>query len=101
MCAMATLGFYRGKNPFDELGAKLDQLLTEVHKMAIDQATFDEHLAGLVSKVGELAAAVEAWQASHQGVDLTAEDQAVQEAAASVQAELDALNPETPTEPTA
>lgn len=57
--------------------------------MAIDQATFDADLGGLVSAVNDLITAVQALPQT----DLSAEDQAVQSAAANVQAELTALTP--------
>lgn len=72
---------------------KLDHLLREVHKMTIDQATFDTDLAGLVTAVTNLTSAVDAWIASHPGVDLTAEDQAVQTASQALADELAKVTP--------
>lgn len=73
------------------LERKLDHLLQEVHRMAVDQATFDTDLAALVTAIGNLTAAVDAWVASHP--DLSAEDTSVQDAAAAVAAELAKLTP--------
>lgn len=89
---------------FGKLNAKLDKLLRKVDKLATDQAAFDEHLATLLSAVGELIAAVEALLANK--TDFTAEDTAVQEAAANARAELDKIPPPpsaeaTPAEPAA
>ena len=75
------------------LERKLDHLLQEVHRMAVDQATFDTDLAALVTAVEALIAAVKALPTE----DLTAEDQAVINAANDVNAELQALNPTPPT----
>lgn len=61
--------------------------------MAVDQATFDTDLAALVTAVEALIAAVKALPTE----DLTAEDQAVINAANDVNAELQALNPTPPT----
>ena len=75
------------------LERKLDHLLEEVRKMAVDQETFDTDLAALVTAVEALIAAVKALPTE----DLTAEDQAVINAANDVNAELQALNPTPPT----
>ena len=74
------------------LERKLDHLLQEVHRMAVDQATFDTDLAALVTAVEALIAAVKA-----PSMFITAEDQAVINAANDVNAELQALNPTPPT----
>ena len=75
------------------LERKLDHLLEEVRKMAVDQETFDTDLAALVTAVEALIAAVKALPTE----DLTAEDQAVINAANDLNAELQALNPTPPT----
>ena len=75
------------------LERKLDHLLEEVRKMAVDQETFDTDLAALVTAVEALIAAVKALPTE----DLTAEDQVVINAANDVNAELQALNPTPPT----
>ena len=75
------------------LERKLDHLLEEVRKMAVDQETLDTDLAALVTAVEALIAAVKALPTE----DLTAEDQAVINAANDVNAELQALNPTPPT----
>lgn len=61
--------------------------------MAIDQATFDQDLAALVSSITTLTTAVDALIASKPEADLTAEDTSVQAASAAVAAELAKLNP--------
>jgi hypothetical protein len=81
-----------GDDPFVPLNAKLDKLSKEVHKMALDQATFDTELADLVTAINALIAAVDAIPPA----DLTAEGQAVTDAAAAVKAELDKLAPPAP-----
>lgn len=64
--------------------------------MTIDQATFDTDLAALVTAIGELETAVDTLIASKPAADLTAEDQSVQTAAASVSAELAKIAPAPP-----
>src|SRR6266403_514301 len=78
---------------FNRLQENLTEIRKEITQMAIDQATFDTDLAALVTSVGNLVAAVDAFIASHPATDLTAEDQAVATAAASVADELNKLNP--------
>jgi chaperonin cofactor prefoldin len=78
-----------GDDPFVPLNKKLDQLIKEVHKMALDQATFDTELSDLVTAINALIAAVDAIPPA----DLTAEGQTVSDAAAAVKAELDKLAP--------
>jgi chaperonin cofactor prefoldin len=80
-----------GNDPFPQILTKLDQLLKEVHKMALDQATFDTELADLVTAINALIAAVDAIPPA----DLTAEGQTVSDAAAAVKAELDKIAPPT------
>lgn len=75
----------------ERIERKLDHLLMEVKKLAVDQTTFDTDLAALVTAIGNLTAAVDAWIASHP--DLSAEDQEVQTAAAAVAAELAKITP--------
>lgn len=69
-------------------------LRKEVLAMALSQADFDTELAEMVAAVDQLIAAVEAIPPA----DLTAEGQAVMDAAARVRAELDHLNPAVPTD---
>jgi hypothetical protein len=83
----------QGNDPFIDLNNKLDQLLKEAQAMALDQATFDTELADLVTAINQLIAAVDAIPPA----DLTAEGQAVTDAAAAVKAELDKLTPAPPT----
>jgi hypothetical protein len=78
---------------FQQIISLLTQLKAKVDRMAIDQATFDSDLAGLVSSIATLIAAVDALAASKAEVDLTAEDQSVQAAAAQVADELAKLAP--------
>lgn len=84
----------------DRVLEKLDHLERMMHRMAIDQATFDTDLAALVAAIGDLVVAVDALLASKPEVDLTAEDSSVQAAAASVAAELAKLAPAPAPEPT-
>ena len=72
---------------------KLDQLLRKVTKMAVDQATFDEHLTELATKITDFIAAVEALLAKTPVADFTAEDTAVQEASANLKEELEKITP--------
>jgi hypothetical protein len=73
---------------------KVDYLIQEVQKMAVDQATFDTELAGLVQSITDLGTAIDAFIASQPaGVDLTAEAQSVSDAAAAVAAELAKVTP--------
>lgn len=78
---------------------KIDHLERMMHRMAIDQATFDTDLAALVSAIGDLVVAVDALIESKSTADLTAEDSSVQDAAASVAAELAKLAPPAPPAP--
>lgn len=80
------------RRAFGALFERMEYLTQEVRKMAIDQATFDTDLAGLVSAVNALISAVAALPQT----DLSAEDQSVQAAAAQVQAELAAITPAPP-----
>lgn len=81
---------------FNRLQENLTEIRKEIKTMAIDQATFDTDLAGLISSFGTLVTAVDAFIASHPAADLTPEDQAVRDAAAAVADELNKLNPPTP-----
>jgi len=63
--------------------------------MAISQEQFDADLAALVTSIGALITAVDNLP-KPTDPDFTAEDQSVLDAAASVRAELDKLNPPTP-----
>jgi hypothetical protein len=80
-------------NQLDRIEFRLEQLIQEVHRMAVDQETFDAELAALVSAIGDLNTAVDALLASKASVDLTAEEASVQAAAASVAAELAKITP--------
>jgi len=80
--------------------ADLDRILEIVQtidertqNMAIDQDQFDTDLAALVAAIGNLVTAVDALIASKPAADLTAEDQSVQAAAATVQTELTKITP--------
>lgn len=79
--------------PLERIEHKLDSLIRKVEKMAVDQSTFDTDLAALVTAIGNLTAAVDAWIAAHPGVDLSVEDTNVQAAAATVAAELAKIAP--------
>ena len=71
---------------------KLDKLLERTHQMSVDQQHFDEHLTAFLGVVTSLIAAIEAWIATHPpGTDLSAEDQAVIDAATAAQAELEKI----------
>jgi uncharacterized membrane protein len=74
----------------------LNNILERIKQVAIDQATFDSDLAALVSSITNLIAAVDAKIAATPAADFTAEDATVQQAAASVAAELNKLNPPAP-----
>ena len=81
-------------DPFlQRIESLLRDLNRKVDTIMIDQATFDTDLAALVAAIGTLTAAVDAWIAAHPAVDLTAEDQQVQAAAAAVAAELAKVTP--------
>ena len=71
----------------------LIQIREEVENMPITQQQFDTDLAALVAAItalgtdiNNLITAIQAWQASHQGADLTAEDQSVINAAQALAA---------------
>jgi hypothetical protein len=78
-------------DPFDQIKAKLDLIIGRLDKMAIDQGTFDTDLAALVAAINNLIAAINTALANK--TDLTAEDQEVQTAAASVATELANITP--------
>jgi predicted nucleic acid-binding Zn-ribbon protein len=85
------------EDQFEKLNKKLDRLQKEVHKMAVDQATFDTELAALVQAITDLDTAVDAFIASQPaGVDLTAEAASVASASAAVAAELAKIAPAPP-----
>ncbi len=71
----------------------LQEIDERTEQMAIDQATFDTDLAALVASIGNLVTAVDALIASKPAADLTAEDQSVQAASATVADELAKLAP--------
>jgi len=76
---------------------KLNYIIRKVDEMTVSQATFDTDLAALVAAITTLNAAVDAWIAAQPvGVDLSAEDQEVANAAAAVAAELAKVTPATP-----
>jgi hypothetical protein len=84
--------------PLDRIAHKLDSLIRKVEKMAIDQATFDADLAGLVQAVTDegtavtaLTTAVDAFIAAHPGIDFSAEDANVQGAVAQAASASQAL----------
>lgn len=76
-------------NQFDRINLKLDDIRRRLIKMSASQEQFDADLKTLTDSIVTLIAAVEALPKT----DLTAEDQAVKDAAAAVQAELEKLNP--------
>lgn len=78
---------------FDQITAQLDRIEGRIEKMAISQEQFDQDLSALVTEIGNLETAVDALVASKPAADLTAEDQAVQTAAAGVAAELAKITP--------
>ena len=80
---------------------QLTRIEKKVDKIMIDQKTFDTDLAALTTAITNLIAAVDKLIAATPAADLTAEDQAVQTAAASVQAELTKITPPAPTKPAA
>lgn len=90
---------------------KLEKIERILEQMAIDQATFDTDLAGLVAAetangqaVAALVSAVDAFVAAHPEIDFSAEDSSVQsataDAAAAAQALADELSKLNPTPPT-
>jgi hypothetical protein len=83
----------------DVLTRHLVRLEGKVDQMAIDQKTFDTDLAGLITAIGTLVAAVNTKINNTPAADFTAEDTQVQQAAAQVQSALAALNPPAPTPP--
>jgi len=83
---------------FCRLQDNLTEIRKEIKRMAIDQATFDTDLAALITAFGTLITAVDALIASKQ-TDLSAEDQAVKDAAAAIASELAKLNPTPAPEP--
>jgi predicted RecB family endonuclease len=78
-----------GRVRFRRIEKLLHELLQEVQAMAVDQATFDQHLQELNTAINDLIAAVEAQQAA--APDLTPESEAVKAATDRVKAATDAL----------
>lgn len=72
---------------------KLDRLIRKVEQMAIDQATFDNDLAGLVQAVTDLNTAVDAFIAAHPGIDFSTEDANVLGAKQALADELAKITP--------
>ena len=78
-----------------QIRAQLNRIERRIIDMAISQEQFDADLAALVTSIGALITAVDNLP-KPTDPDFTAEDQSVLDAAASVRAELDKLNPPTP-----
>ena len=85
--------------PFKQIQQQLNRIESKIDKMAISQEQFDTDLKSLLDSVGQLIIAVDNALANVPQADLSAEDQQVQAAAASVLAELQKLQPPAPPSP--
>lgn len=77
--------------PFYGINVKLDDLKRRLIQVSVNEEQFGADLKILTDAIVELIAAVDKLLESRP--DLTDEDQAVKDAAASVRAELDKINP--------
>jgi hypothetical protein len=75
---------------------RIEATINQIHDHMIPQQQFDADLAPLITGIGTLITAVDALIASKPAADLTAEDQQVLAAAATVSAEINKLNPPKP-----
>jgi chromosome segregation ATPase len=79
----------------DRIEQTQHEIIRRLQAVAISQEQFDTDLKALTDSITALIAAVEAAIAAKPPADLTAEDQAVQDAAQQVSDELAKLNPPT------
>ena len=87
------MSFFTNLFNISQIQKQLNRIESKIDKMAISQAQFDTDLKALLDSVGQLIIAVDAALANVPKADLSAEDQQVQAAAASVMAELAKLQP--------
>ena len=73
---------------------KLNEVLRRLNQLAVDQATFDQHLQELASGIDELVNAVQSKLNAQP--DFTEEDAALQAASQKVKDAMDTINPNVP-----